>query len=523
MSTHPDIYYNTISFLWLHSLKSVFLTGCAWPFRRHQFIEHTLKQNGHLYTSRTTTTRLKIQALTFAKGCPLDISQFATSILDSPVVVSSLCDFLDVGPFVPEVLSAFLHTISQQDSVLTHGTKTNEFSSRFQSFKRKYQNTDSCLHRILAITHLVLFDVSVWPCHLFHHLDVLFRVARNKNEPFGGVPVLFEGDWNRVPPMVARFGNMLSTSLFESMVADRVVDIADMHGGSNMEVFWRHLWKYDDEREVVGDLEYQDRVKRLFATSLVDPHASRITSSSSSSSSYTNNNTFSSGTPLHLYESKDKVTASQKQLFDDFSGDVYALDTVQWQWKVRMEYLHEDPLFLSPDGLPIPLTTASGGYMAFKKAFLHYFKGQLGGWTLPIAGWKRNMPVRYVPSGPPIWPLRYGMWGTLIDVRTTTKQAIVLFSNNVEMVVPMETRHLKHPKFEFVQVSLLPLAAAFACSAFDMQQSTAFLTGAMHLHYWNGMTLDHGRLYSIMTLVDDIQQIKWCGQKYHLEFTGTQR
>ena len=537
----------SIAFLWLAERKSVFLTGGVSPTRRHKLLETMLvAQSG-------TNLKPRIQVLSgVTRVQPFDLSLLATSLRESPVQVASLAEYFDLGAVVPDALTPFLHLVQQQDMTLSNNTKVTTFSSEFHSFRRNYTYTQSLLDRLRSTTHLLLLDLASWPCHLLHHLDVVCRVAYAKNTPFGGIPVLLEGDWNRIGPMNTKYGNALATALIESLVEQRVFQLAPR---SSMDLFWKKIWDWYETMPSLSDRpETLSLIRDHFAETFQVSSSASLASMSSSASPYLHRLEYKSssssssskpgrkrygGISLHVVNSNQAALEINLngclRLDHEYPEAKNGTARLGWTYRLKPATAGQSPewIFLSPSGLGVPTLTSNQKdehHPKMLEALQDHFKPSLMKWTLPLASgtkgcaWRANMPVRYVPSqaAAPLWPLRYGMWGVLSHVQfvqSTPTHAVVLFSNGNELSIPLETRKLYHPLFEQLSVSYFPLVPAFACTSYELGQSVPYRSGPMVIHYSEQMLQTHGRLYTLLSSADDVAQIQWSVKKFpmHIE------
>lgn len=172
--------------------KSLLLTGSS-VHRRHQLLKDCFQLN-----------EMKGQTPVF-----LSPNMAALSFEKYGETLSEWFDLKLEFMKVPSLLE-FVTRILHQDQVMglksstqiqtVHTPRSSRFYLPTTMGYRKHQK--SCIRRLKEdIQILVLVDISTWSLLWLDHLDVLCRIAREQDDPFGGMQVIMEGDFFRPGPM----------------------------------------------------------------------------------------------------------------------------------------------------------------------------------------------------------------------------------------------------------------------------------------------------------------------------------
>jgi ATP-dependent DNA helicase PIF1 len=134
--------------------------------------------------------------------------------------------------------------------------------------------------RINGCHTLIIDEVSMLDGHIIDYIDEVFRIARNSDMPFGGIQMVFVGDWGQLPPVKARGGFAFDSRVW-SETQPEIIELRTVHRQHDpvfikalMEVrsgkvspqteqlFWDRVFKTQEMHQEGGDAAF-DNVTRL--------------------------------------------------------------------------------------------------------------------------------------------------------------------------------------------------------------------------------------------------------------------
>ena len=131
------------------------------------------------------------------------------------------------------------------------------------TFEQKYQFKQNL--QLESLSLLIIDEISTVSPLMLGTLDIRMRQANeNLDKPFGGIPVLFVGDFSQLPPVI---GDSLTKGLFKMMKGEHIIEKWVWQRGCNIfkQSQWFHLTKQQrsNDNEHIQVLTKMGKGKRI--------------------------------------------------------------------------------------------------------------------------------------------------------------------------------------------------------------------------------------------------------------------
>lgn len=301
---------------------------------------------------------------------------------------------------------------------------------------------------------LVVDEVSMMSQKVFELLDIIGKKTRRNNKPYGGIQIIFSGDFYQLPPVGNNDDETTTNFCFESPLWDEIFPVQN-------QIEFHSIFRQDDEvfKKILNEIRHG----KLFKSSLktlqecidkVPPENNVIK-------------------PTILYPTKKMVDYLNQQEMEKLSGMDYSFSSSIIQETTTDKDNTSLNRILSPQELAYEINALNNNCLCEKTLCL-----KVGAQVMCVAN--LDMASRF--------PIVNGSQGVITSI-TEKGFPVVKFLNGVEMTM---THHVwRSEKFPSIGLKQIPLILAWAIT----------------IHKSQGITLAQAQ-------IDAGSRIFECGQTY---------